>query len=414
MDHPVSRQLKHGLVLKEKKDTERFQKGDILCWGLFWWPKFQHPEKIIPFDYEDCIVFRKQEGIHVNLYSFEKNWYISTLESPIGENTIPALFHHKADWQFYKVEANKTFDQIENPDKLERDCLHHAETNNNSSRISPANNIWFEPASQIFWQVFKSNGYSLPSFSEKICFSFEMCLSKFSNILEYDQDQLYLIGARNLDDFQELDLTETSKKFGFKLSETIELKTLFTSFKPPLSKREERSRRRQWETNMLFFHSTTLTAHQQIGFVGVDKHFRRITIESPQYENFSLLKKENTLFWASHRTTNEKCAHELARYGLDSFGTEFLKQTCSIVYQDYLHLTEKYGKILAQLREVYQKVLNEKDEKKRAKEIKKISQFETQLFDFFDIHLHPDQIEPFLKFNYPLRKYIQLFQGVPQ
>lgn len=133
--------------------------------------------------------------------------------------------------------------------------------------------------SETFWDVFNLLGYKLPT-DTTICYIFEMLLSKYPIIVQYESDDLVLHGARDLTTYKELDPTEIAKITGYKCVNII------GSSQSNLSLTDMKR-----NVNLLDF-------RKYEGYIICDDNFNRVKLKSKSYVRYqsnvnSLLKNFN-------------------------------------------------------------------------------------------------------------------------
>lgn len=194
-----------GLILNENNNYNQVSVPFYKFWN--------YGEKLAAnIDWNTAKVQIKEDGSMMCLYSHNKKWNVSTSGTPDASGNV-------------------------------NDIL----------------NLTFE---KLFWDTFNKCGYMLPNPEDNNkTFMFELTSQYNQIVVQHKQEDLHLIGVRNIDDLQELEPEIYGKKYGYKTVKNYNLNTL------------------QEVLDVV----KNLNGYEQEGFVICDKNYNRIKIKSPDY-----------------------------------------------------------------------------------------------------------------------------------
>ena len=258
--HKISRECR-GLVLDTEDDFR------VVCYA---YEKFfnvhEKNQEVEEFDWNDCRVYDKLDGSICTLYFYSGEWHVAS-----------------------------------------------------SSVADASGQLKNTTMKDLFWKVWKEEGYELPK-DEDCCYMFEL-MSKDNPIVVVPQkDELVLHGVRRLTDYQEFDPSIFAEKNKWKCVEMHEF-----------SSKEE-----------VIIKANKLNPALCEGFVVVDKNFRRVKVKCSGYVSIAHLsirdnKGLNQLFMLRIITKNE--ASEFLSYFPQ------WKELYEIVTKKYNSLIEAFGKV---------------------------------------------------------------------
>jgi hypothetical protein len=120
---------------------------------------------------------------------------------------------------------------------------------------------------ELFWQTWKNNGYQLPADTGR-CYIFELTSPYTQVVVPYSENNLHLIGARNVITGQEEFPEAIAQEYGWQVVPCFPLTTL----------------------NQVLEAGQQLNPMKQEGFVVCDNQFNRVKIKSLQYVSIGFLK----------------------------------------------------------------------------------------------------------------------------
>jgi len=216
--------------------------------------------------------------------------------------------------------------------------------------------------SDQFWAIWKEAGYTLPRENHSnICFTFQIIITTFRRVVKYDKDDIILIAVRDMTNFRELD-PYLFKDYGWNIV------TLIPELKSRSDIEEEIKR---------------INPFKLIGFIAVDRNYKRIQFNSTQYISVELslgfLNKISTFNIAGNNFEDETLLElsriNKARRFLFYFGK--WEEILNNVSQPYFQLIQDTEKLLENI----PKNLKYKDYAEYIKNLKLTKIQESILFD---------------------------------
>lgn len=131
---------------------------------------------------------------------------------------------------------------------------------------------------ELFEKALANNNYTKEGFElnliKNYCYTFELVAPENRVVVKYDKPDLYFIGVRDCDIFEEIKPIDYNNRFGFLIKTPKEY---------PLNTLED------------CIKATEQMTYNEEGYVVVDKNWHRIKIKSPAWKMASHLKGEDTL-----------------------------------------------------------------------------------------------------------------------
>jgi hypothetical protein len=207
------------------------------------------PKKTTDFDFSDFKCFEKIDGSLIILYFYAGKWNIGTKSMPDGRGKIAGL--------------DKNYEQI-------------------------------------FWEIWHENGFALPT-RQDFTYLFELKFpSNRQYITQTDTKSIALIGLRNIQTFEEMDIQTALQNKVIPVWQLVPAKPM---------------------TNIaaIWEHAIALNPSVDEGFVLLDKNFNRLKVKSPAYELIALLRRqsEDPAVNAVINRDNFKRLIKIAKYSID-------------------------------------------------------------------------------------------------
>ena len=176
MGNPIV-QDSRGIILDQDNDWE------VISWAF---PKFFNSSEghAAHIEWSRARVYSKLDGSICVLFSYKGQWHVATSGSPdaSGELLVPG-----EDGRL--ISCGKTF-------------------------------------KDLFWETFMKLGWELPEHSHDTCFAFEFTGPLNRIVVRYSEQDLHLIGVRNLEDLREEDPLDWALNMGWKAAPYYPITTL--------------------------------------------------------------------------------------------------------------------------------------------------------------------------------------------
>ena len=245
-------------------------------------------------DWDSAVIYDKIDGSIATLYYYQNKWNVASSSCPDGSAMM-----------CFKTPEKKT------------------------------------TMEQLFWRIFEKQKYKLPENTE-FCYMFEVITKDHVIVVEYEEENLILIGARNLKTLQEEKPEIIGEKNGWNhvkpIKKAIKLEDIFNE-------------------------AQHIDSSKQEGFVVCDKFFNRIKVKSPEY------LKKNWMFpiCPSKHQMNERHILYIIR---ENEGENFVKY-CPEWKIKYEEIKLKYDNLRENINNEYNLIKNINDEKEFALMAKK-------------------------------------------
>lgn len=245
-------------------------------------------------DWDSAVVYDKIDGSIATLYHYQGTWNVASSSCPDGSAMM-----------CFKTPEKKT------------------------------------TMEQLFWRIFEKQKYKLPENTE-FCYMFEVITKDHVIVVEYEEENLVLIGARNLKTLQEEKPEIIGEKNGWNHVNPIK----------KASNLEE-----------IFKEAQQLDSSKKEGFVVCDKFFNRVKVKSPEY------LRKNWMFpiCPSKHQMNERHILYIIR---ENEGENFVKY-CPEWKIKYEEIKLKYDNLRETVNDEYNLIKCIKDEKEFALEAQK-------------------------------------------
>ena len=272
-----------GLILNEDKNYEVV--------SMPFYKFFDYTDKNCAFniDWDSAKVYDKFDGSTATLYYYNDRWHISSSSIPNGSSMM-----------CFKDPVNKT------------------------------------TMEQLFWSIFKDKAYKMPENTE-FCYIFEVICKNHVIVIEYAENDLILIGVRNVKTLKEEVVDMIGEKYGWNYIKPLKIAK---------------------NLNEVINDANALDAEKKEGFVICDKNFQRIKVKNPEY------LRKNWMFpiCPSKSHMNERHILYVIR---ENEGENFVKY-CPEWKIKYMEIKEKYDNLMQEITKEYDLVKNIKDNKEFA------------------------------------------------
>ena len=220
---------------------------------------------------------------------------------------------------------------------------------------------------ELFWQVFTSLEYLIPSHGEKeLCFMFELMTSKNRVVVRHPKDKLVLHGVRNITTGLYEPIEYWAQRFNWEACKLFGLSSIEETIQA----------------------SNNLDPLKQEGYILEDASFNRIKVKSPSYV-------------ALHHTRDSMSPRSMLNIIRTNESTEFLQY-----FEEYTETFEqvefKYNNLVAKIEDTIKTIYN----KNIQTDYKSIGLFSKDLFykgALFQILKKDTTIKEYLK-NIPIKK----------
>lgn len=290
----------------------------------------------------------KRHNDFPNLILFKYSQLDSPMSNPVVQECRGIILDESDNWRPVSYPFRKFFNYKEpNADKIDWESAHVFEKIDGSlltlyhydnkwhvaSTGSPDASGMLEnqrcSVAELFWEIWGELGYSFPK-KTNMNYMFEMVSPEMRVLVPYEKGQIHLIGARNLDTLQEVDLDTVSNEDWVRVQ-----KFPMRSLEEVLAKCNE------------------VSPIEQEGFVVCDSKYNRIKIKSPQYVRLCLLNDADT------KLTDRYLLEILQTNEEDEFLNYFEDHR-----ERYLQIKERYNALISDLEALYKSVkdLNDRRE----------------------------------------------------
>ena len=287
----ISRECR-GIILDESKNWELV--------ALPFYKFFDHGDKffINTIDWESAMVYEKIDGSMATLYYYNNKWNVASSSCPDGSAMM-----------CFKNPEKKTIME------------------------------------KLFWGIFEEKKYKLPENIE-FCYIFEVITRNHVIVIEYEEDNLILLGARNMKTLKEEKAEVIGEINGWNYVKAI---------------------RKADNLEEVITEAKGLDSTKKEGFVICDRFFQRIKVKCPEY------LRKNWMFpiCPSKHQMNERHILYIIR---SNEGENFVKY-CPEWKVKYLEIRGKFDKLKDEIKDQYVSFMAIKDDKEFALAINKKKSF---------------------------------------
>eukprot|EP01124_Arcella_intermedia_P009098 TRINITY_DN1586_c0_g1_i2.p1 TRINITY_DN1586_c0_g1~~TRINITY_DN1586_c0_g1_i2.p1 ORF type:complete len:297 (-),score=67.11 TRINITY_DN1586_c0_g1_i2:574-1464(-) len=190
--HPsteISKELHHGIVLDCSVEPCK-----LLCWSF---PKIKglikegqlDPSLIHTLNWKDAKIYEKVDGIHISMFHHLGKWCLVT-KYDLDISRIQVGWKENEE---EKEEAEKKEDQEKVDQNLE----------------------------VMFWRIWKAHNYQLPT-DTHCSYHFSLVSTRHRYCVNYQEEDVILISARNMLSLQDLDIKTVATSYGWNNAKEIE------------------------------------------------------------------------------------------------------------------------------------------------------------------------------------------------
>eukprot|EP01119_Soliformovum_irregulare_P019879 TRINITY_DN6383_c0_g1_i4.p1 TRINITY_DN6383_c0_g1~~TRINITY_DN6383_c0_g1_i4.p1 ORF type:complete len:501 (+),score=162.43 TRINITY_DN6383_c0_g1_i4:56-1558(+) len=211
-----------GLVIDLKTDQ-------VLCYPYKRFFNLEEKEAA-KIDWKNCKISEKIDGTLAVLYFHQDAWCLASLESPNADDQIVTQLSHDRFYYFSKRPCYNAWKFFDDEMLIEKQgCAFLEGDDIPSGNLNTQERVTFR---DVFWEIWESKGYRMPSTSHRMAFMFEMSSERQKLIIARGKEasgpaknrnsinRLVLHGVRNMENFQ----VGINLKFKLKLMLEFKLK----------------------------------------------------------------------------------------------------------------------------------------------------------------------------------------------